>query len=163
MGWITLENISKLINHRKATEDHQPWFMKGKSCLTNLIVFYDEMTIFEDEGRAKYCLVLDFSMDIDIESYNIQSYPHSSSTGQRMEDGKGNLCCAQILEPLLPSSSSGLGPLLLHVSLLMLNTFWGTVPSSSSSCWKHEIQQPGGPMTDRLPQVDCKYSAALEK
>lgn len=113
-----MENISKLINNRKATAGHQPGFMMGKSCWTNLIVFYDEMTILEDEGTAKDCLALDFSKDI--ESYNISQplTPPQQDRGRKMEKG----IRAVGLEPLLPFSSSGLGPLLLRVSLLMLNT-----------------------------------------
>lgn len=56
-----MENISKLINHRKATEDHQPGFMKGKSCLTNIIAFYDEKTGLVDDGRAVDVIYLNSS------------------------------------------------------------------------------------------------------
>lgn len=34
------------------TENSQHGFTSGKSCLTNLIAFYDKMIGFVDEGRA---------------------------------------------------------------------------------------------------------------
>lgn len=42
------------------------WIMEGKSCLTNLIAFYGEMTGSVDEGRTVDIVYLDFSMAFDL-------------------------------------------------------------------------------------------------
>ncbi|GAB0176162.1 mitochondrial enolase superfamily member 1 [Grus japonensis] len=46
-------------------------FIKGKSCLTNLITFYDGMTSWVNEGRAVDVAYLDFSKAFDTVSHNI--------------------------------------------------------------------------------------------
>uniref|UniRef100_A0A493T6L3 Reverse transcriptase domain-containing protein n=1 Tax=Anas platyrhynchos platyrhynchos TaxID=8840 RepID=A0A493T6L3_ANAPP len=43
----------------------QHGFMKGKSCLTNLIFFYNQVTLLVDEGKAVDVVYLDFSKAFD--------------------------------------------------------------------------------------------------
>jgi len=43
----------------------QHGFMKGRSCLTNLISFYDQVTHLVDEGKAVDFVYLDFSKAFD--------------------------------------------------------------------------------------------------
>ena len=45
--------------------------MKGRSCLTNLISFYDRVTCLLDEGKAVDVVYLDFSKAFDTVSNNI--------------------------------------------------------------------------------------------
>jgi len=61
MKQIILATISKYIMDMKMTGSHHYEFMKGKSCLTNLIAFYDEMTSLMDKERAEHVNHLKFS------------------------------------------------------------------------------------------------------
>ncbi|CAM4569476.1 unnamed protein product [Lepidochelys olivacea] len=54
---LKLHNLEK----RKVIRNCQHGFTKGKSCLTNLIAFYDEITGSVDEGKAVDVLFLDSS------------------------------------------------------------------------------------------------------
>ena len=56
---------------KKVVRSSQHGFTKRKSCLTNLITVYDEMTGWVDEGRAVYVAYLNFSKAFDTVSYNI--------------------------------------------------------------------------------------------
>jgi len=46
-------------------------FVKGKSCLTNLISFYGQVTHLVDEGKAVGVVCLDFSKAFDTVSHSI--------------------------------------------------------------------------------------------
>ena len=49
---LVLEVIIKQAEEKKVIRSSQHGFTKGKSCLTNLIAFYDGMTGWVVEGRA---------------------------------------------------------------------------------------------------------------
>ncbi|PKU36582.1 rna-directed dna polymerase from mobile element jockey-like [Limosa lapponica baueri] len=71
----TRENVSPLLNEhveeKKVILRDQHGFTKGKSCLTNLITFCDEMAGWVDEGRAVDVVYLDFSKAFDTVPCNI--------------------------------------------------------------------------------------------
>ncbi|GAB0206012.1 mitochondrial enolase superfamily member 1 [Grus japonensis] len=50
---------------------HQHGFSEGKSCLTDLIAFYDGMTDWVDEGKSMDAVYLNFSKAFDAVSHNI--------------------------------------------------------------------------------------------
>jgi len=52
MEQLILEVIIKQVEEKKVIRSSQHGFTGGKSCLTNLIAFYDGMTGWVDEGRA---------------------------------------------------------------------------------------------------------------
>ncbi|KAK4828225.1 hypothetical protein QYF61_024720 [Mycteria americana] len=56
MEQIILSAITWHIQDNQGIRPSQPGFMKGRSCLTNLISFYDKVTHLVDEGKAVWML-----------------------------------------------------------------------------------------------------------
>jgi len=71
MEQLILEITSKQEQEKKVIRSHEHGLIKGKSCLTNLIAFYDGMTGWVDEGRAVDVVYLDLSKAFDTASHNI--------------------------------------------------------------------------------------------
>ncbi|CAM5156623.1 unnamed protein product [Natator depressus] len=71
MEQVLKESILKHLEERKVIRNNQHGFTKGKSCLTNLIAFYDEITGSVDEEKAVDMLFLDFSKAFDMVSQSI--------------------------------------------------------------------------------------------
>ncbi|CAM4549155.1 unnamed protein product [Caretta caretta] len=71
MEQVLKESILKHLEERKVIRNSQHGLTKGKSCLTNLIAFYDEITGSVDEGKAVDVLFLDFSKAFDMVSHSI--------------------------------------------------------------------------------------------
>jgi len=53
------------VKDNKGIRPSQHGFVKGRSCLTNLISFYDQVTLLVDEGKAVDVIYLDFSKAFD--------------------------------------------------------------------------------------------------
>ncbi|GAB0204077.1 mitochondrial enolase superfamily member 1 [Grus japonensis] len=68
---LILDVISKHVEEKKVIGGGQHGFTKGKSCLTNMIAFYDGMTGWVDKGRAADVVFLDSSKTFDTVSHNI--------------------------------------------------------------------------------------------
>ncbi|CAM5161388.1 unnamed protein product [Natator depressus] len=68
---VLKESILKHLEERKVIRNNQHGFTKGKSCLTNLIAFYDEITGSVDMGKAVDVIHLDLSKAFDTVSHSI--------------------------------------------------------------------------------------------
>ncbi|GAB0175652.1 mitochondrial enolase superfamily member 1 [Grus japonensis] len=66
MEQIILSAITWHVQDNQVIRPSQHGFMKGRSCLTNLISFYDKVTHLVDEGKAVDIVYLDFSKAFDI-------------------------------------------------------------------------------------------------
>ncbi|CAM4620795.1 unnamed protein product [Lepidochelys kempii] len=71
MEQVLKETILKHLEERKVIRNSQHGFTKGKSFLTHLIAFYNEITGSVDEGKAMDVLFLDFSKAFDTVSHSI--------------------------------------------------------------------------------------------
>ncbi|KAK4810629.1 hypothetical protein QYF61_007366 [Mycteria americana] len=65
MEQIILSAITRHVEDNQVIRPSQHGFRKGRSCLTNLISFYDKVTRLVDEGKAVDVVYLDFSKAFD--------------------------------------------------------------------------------------------------
>ena len=63
--------ITRHVQDNEVIRPSQHGFMKGRTCLTNLISFYDKVTCLVDEGKAVNVVYLDFSKAFDTISHSI--------------------------------------------------------------------------------------------
>ncbi|KAK4816495.1 hypothetical protein QYF61_017456 [Mycteria americana] len=71
MEQIILSAITQHVEDNQGIKPSQHGFRKGRSCLTNLISFYDKVTRLTDEGKAVDVVCLDFSKAFDTVSHSI--------------------------------------------------------------------------------------------
>jgi len=71
MEQLILDVIIKQVEEKKVIRSSQHGCTKGKSCLTNLIAFYDGTTSWVGEERAVDVAYLDFSKAFDAFAYEI--------------------------------------------------------------------------------------------
>ncbi|KAK4811175.1 hypothetical protein QYF61_019806 [Mycteria americana] len=71
MEQIILSALTRHVENNQGIKPSQHGFRKGRSCLTNLISFYDKVTRLVDEGKAVDVVYLDFSKAFDTISHSI--------------------------------------------------------------------------------------------
>ncbi|KAK4829261.1 hypothetical protein QYF61_002653 [Mycteria americana] len=71
MEQIILSAITRHVENNQGIKPSQHGFRKGRSCLTNLISFYDKVTRLVDEGKAVDVVYLEFSKAFDTVSHSI--------------------------------------------------------------------------------------------
>ncbi|KAK1214166.1 LIN1 transcriptase, partial [Pygoscelis papua] len=71
MERFILRALTRQVRDNQGIRPSQHRFMKGRSCLTNLISFYDQVTRLVDEGKAVDVVYLDFSKAFDTVSHSI--------------------------------------------------------------------------------------------
>lgn len=71
MEQIGLREITWHVQDNRGIKPSQHGFVKGRFCLTNLVSFFDLVTLLEDKGKLVDVVYLDFNKAFDVVSCSI--------------------------------------------------------------------------------------------